>query len=174
MDSPDTWIWIWLVAAFVFAVGEMGSPGSFFLLPFAIGSLAASGLAFAGIGLVGEWMAFIGVSVASLVAMRPVARRLDQSDVDYGIGARRLIGQSAAVTQEIPGKGELGMVKVQREEWRAESLDGASIAHGTTVRVAEVEGTRVVVVPVHHPQTPPATPPRPGPPPSIPPQGADE
>lgn len=166
MDSPDTWIWIWLIAAFVFAVGEMSSPGSFFLLPFAIGALGAAGLAFADVGLVGEWIVFIAISLAALVAMRPLARRLDQSDADRGIGARRLVGQSAIVTQGIPGKGELGMVRVEREDWRAESLDGVPVPSGSTVRVAEVEGTRVVVVPIDR-AAPPITPPS-----TMPPQGA--
>jgi membrane protein implicated in regulation of membrane protease activity len=172
MDSPDTWIWIWLVAAFVFAAGEMASPGSFFLLPFAIGALVASALAFVDVGLVGTWSAFIGASLAALVALRPLARRLDQTDVDHGIGARRLVGQPATVIQEIPGTGELGLVRVQREEWRAESLDGAAIAPGTTVRVAEVEGTRVLVVPVGTPADTPPPPPQ-NPPFTTPPQGAD-
>jgi membrane protein implicated in regulation of membrane protease activity len=177
MDSPDTWIWIWLVAAFVFAAGEMASPGSFFLLPFAVGALVASALAFAGVGLIGTWSAFIGMSLATLVAMRPLARRLDQADVDHGIGARRLVGQAATVIQEIPGTGELGLVRVQREDWRAESLDGTAIAAGTAVRVAEVVGTRVLVVPVDsssHTRPPPITPPPPHNPPfTTPPQGAD-
>lgn len=168
MDSPDTWIWIWLIAAFAFAVGEMSSPGSFFLLPFAIGALGAAALAFAGVGLVGEWIAFIAISLATLVAMRPLARRLDQSNADHGIGARRLVGQSAIVTQEIPGKGELGMVRVEREDWRAESLGGVAVPSGSTVRVTEVEGTRVVVVPVDE-KAPPTIPPS-----TTPPQGADQ
>jgi membrane protein implicated in regulation of membrane protease activity len=147
MDSPEEWRWIWLVGAFLFALGEMGSPGSFFLLPFAAGALVASLLAFADIGLAGEWIAFIGISAASLAVLRPVARRLDLSDDDRGVGSRRLIGQSAVVLEEIPGRHELGLVRVHREVWRAESLDGSAISPGTVVKVAEIEGTRVLVLP---------------------------
>ena len=37
------------------------------------------------------------------------------------------------------------MVRVDREEWRAETVDGAPIAAGTIVQVVEVQGTRVIV-----------------------------
>ena len=147
MDSPEEWRWIWLVGAFMFALGEMASPGSFFLLPFAVGALVAALLAFADIGLTIEWIAFLGVSAGSLLALRPLARRLDLADDDRGVGSRRLIGQNALVLQEIPGHHELGLVRVHREEWRAESLDGSPIAPGAVVKVAEVEGTRVIVLP---------------------------
>jgi membrane protein implicated in regulation of membrane protease activity len=155
MESPEEWRWIWLVAAFLFAVGEMATPGSFFLLPFAVGALVATVLAFADIGLAGEWIAFVGFSAAALVAMRPLARRLDLNEDDHGVGSRRLIGQNAIVLEEIPGQHELGLVRVHREEWRAESLDGSSIPPGAAVKVAEVEGTRVLVSPVGRIAPPP-------------------
>lgn len=170
MESPESWVWIWLIAAVLFAVAEMSSPGSFFLLPFAAGALAASGAAFLEAGSVLEWIVFIGISAASFLALRPLARRLDSSTDDQGIGSRRLIGQTAVVTQAIPERGELGIARVHREDWRAESLDGTPIPEGTRVRVAEVEGTRVMVVPVDQP--PPSMPPDTTPP-TTPSQGAD-
>jgi membrane protein implicated in regulation of membrane protease activity len=160
MDTPETWRWLWLMAAFAFAVGEMASPGSFFLLPFAVGALVATVLAFAGVGLGVEWIAFVAVSVGALFALRPLARRLDLIDDDIGIGSRRLIGQTATVLQEIPGSGELGLVRVHREEWRAESMDGSAIATGSAVRVADVEGTRVIVSQVGEIASPPQSPPQ--------------
>jgi membrane-bound ClpP family serine protease len=45
----------------------------------------------------------------------------------------------------------MGLVRVDREEWRAESVDGAVIAQGATVRVADVQGTRLVVSPAGTP-----------------------
>jgi membrane protein implicated in regulation of membrane protease activity len=145
MDSPETWRWLWLLAAFVFAVGELASPGSFFLLPFALGALVATALAFGDVAVAAEWGAFAVVTIGTLLAFRPLARRLDLLDDDQGIGSRRLIGQTATVLHEIPGHGELGLVRVHREEWRAESMDGSAIPPGSAVRVADVEGTRVIV-----------------------------
>jgi membrane protein implicated in regulation of membrane protease activity len=44
-----------------------------------------------------------------------------------------------------------GLVRVGREDWRAQSLDGSAIAAGAVVRIVEVRGTRVVVHPVSSP-----------------------
>jgi len=145
MDTPEEWRWVWLVATAVFAIGEMATPGSFFLAPFAVGALVASLLAFADVSVGAEWVAFLAVSVATLAALRPVAHRLDRNALDHGVGARRLVGSRATVLEDIPGDAELGMVRVDREKWRAQSTDGTRIAAGTIVRVAEVQGTRVIV-----------------------------
>jgi membrane protein implicated in regulation of membrane protease activity len=145
MDSPEQWRWVWIIATAVFAVGEMTSPGSFFLAPFAVGALVAALLAFADVSVAVEWIVFLLVSVATLAALRPLARRLDRDALDHGVGSRRLVGTRATVLRDIPGASELGMVRVDREEWRAQSTDGTPIAAGTTVRVADVQGTRVIV-----------------------------
>jgi membrane protein implicated in regulation of membrane protease activity len=145
MDSPDDWRWVWIVATAVFAVGEMTSPGSFFLAPFAVGAFVAALLAFANVSVVVEWIVFVVVSIATLLALRPLARRLDRDAVDHGVGSRRLAGTRATVLRAIPGGDDVGMVRVDREEWRAQSTDGTPIPTGATVRVAEVQGTRLLV-----------------------------
>lgn len=156
MDDPEQWRWIWMVAAFVFLVGEMLSPGSFFLLPFAVGAGLAAILAFAGVDLVWQWVAFVGVSGAFVAGLRPLARRLDPGAAADGIGARRLIGEVGTILEAIDETGDEGRARVQREEWRAESVDGTPIAEGTRVRVVEVRGTRVVVWPVDAATVPPS------------------
>ena len=148
MDSPDLWRWLWLGAAAVFAIGEMLTPGSFFMAPFAIGAFVAAVLAFAGVSVPVEFAAFLAVSIATLLALRPLSRRLDREALDHGVGSRRLLGRPATVVQEIPAGGDVGMVRVDREQWRAQSVDGAPIPEGTPVRVADVQGTRVIVVPL--------------------------
>ena len=149
MDSPEDWRWVWIIATAVFAIGELTSPGSFFMLPFAIGALVATVLAFLGVDIVIEWRVFVGVSLAVLAALRPVAHRLNRSVDDTGVGSRRLLGQAAVVLREIPPGGDVGLVRVDREEWRAQSTDGSSIPIGTAVRVADVQGTRVIVAVVN-------------------------
>lgn len=146
METPEDWRWVWLIAGAVFAVGEMLTPGSFFLAPLAVGALVAAVLAFAGVSVAIEWVVFIVVSIITLRLLRPLARRLDRDALDEGVGSRRLVGTRATVLQAIPGNHELGLVRVDREEWRAQSTDGSPIAEGATVRVADVQGTRVIVV----------------------------
>jgi membrane protein implicated in regulation of membrane protease activity len=149
VDSPETWRWIWLAATALFVVGEVGTGGSLFLLPFAIGAFVATLLAFAGVGVLWEWLAFLGISIAALVATNSLRKRLDVEAPQDGIGARRMVGQPGRVVRELSGgPSGVGSVLVGREEWRAESLDGAPIPEGAVVKVVEVRGTRLIV----HPQ----------------------
>jgi len=146
MEEPESWRWLWLGTAVLFGIGEMATPGAFFLAPFAVGAAVASALAFADVPIAGEWAGFVGVSVAAFVAMRPLARRLDRDEDSDGIGSRRLIGKLGTVLEAIEPD-HLGMVRIDREEWRAEASDHSSLPAGTPVQVTQVEGTRVIVTP---------------------------
>jgi len=149
VNDPEVWRWIWLGTAVVFVLGEAAVAGSFFVLPFGVGAAAAALLAFAGVGVGLEWLAFVVVSGGSAAALRPIARRLDAGTPVLGVGAKRWQGETAVVLRDIPaGSAETGLVRVGREEWRAESVDGSAIATGTIVRVVDVIGTRLRVWPV--------------------------
>ena len=169
MDSgdPEVWRWIWLIAAVVFAVGEMALAGSFFLAPFALGAAAAAVCGFAGAGLVVQWAVFLGVSVGSFLALRPLARRLGASAPHPGVGSSRQVGQRARVIEPIDGEHEYGLVQLDREKWRAESQTGQVIPAGATVVVVEVRGTRVVVAPAEPVESPSGPPEQPPTPPSL-------
>lgn len=143
------WRWVWLCAAALFGAGEMASAGTFFLAPFAVGAVGAALVAFAGVSVGLSWVVFIALSVGSFAALRPLARRLDAAGGNpLGVGAGRLVGETGVILDAVPaGPGSVGLVRVGREEWRAESSDGSSIPKGTQVTVLEVRGTRVVVFP---------------------------
>lgn len=145
MGSPEFWRWVWLVTAVTFAVGEMAIAGSFFLAPFALGAAVAAALAFAGVPVSVEWLAFAVVSTAALVALRPLARRLDREGPVLGIGSHRQVGQVARVVVPIDPSTEGGTVLLGAERWRAESTDGLVIPVGSAVSVVEVRGTRLLV-----------------------------
>jgi membrane protein implicated in regulation of membrane protease activity len=162
LEDSELWRWIWLGTTALFAVGEMtAGAGTFFLAPFAGGALVATVVAFAGGGLAVQWAAFVVVSAVAFAAMRPLARRLDLDDSGEGVGAKRLVGQRAVVLEAIPGNHNLGLVQVHREEWRAESLDGLAVPVGEQVKVVEVRGTRVIVVPTSELGRPAPLPPAP-------------
>ena len=147
MDEPENWRWFWLVATVFFAVSELAVPGTFFMLSFAAGALVACILAFADVGVGLEWAAFVVVSAVALAALVPIGRRINAKQVEGGkVGSTRLNGRRAVVLQEIPsGPHSTGLVRVEREEWRAESVDGAPIDTGATVVVLRVDGTRLIV-----------------------------
>lgn len=165
VGSPELWRWVWLVAAGAFTIGEIAVAGSFFLFPFAVGALVAALVAFAGGSVALEWVLFVAVSAAAVGVMRPLARRLD-SRPQSRVGANRWVGTEGVVLREIPaGAGSTGVIRIEREEWRAESFTGEPIPLGSTVLVSRVDGTRLVVVPLDSPSTAPLDPgPDPGPP----------
>ena len=157
-SSPDTWRWIFLAVAVVFTVGEIAVAGSFFLLPFAVGALAGAIGAFLGLAVAIDWLVFVVVSAASSAVLWPLRRRLDSRTPRQAIGANRWVGREAHVLRDIPGgQGETGLVRLDREEWRAESMIGVPIRSGSTVLVSRVDGTRLVVLPLEEPSSlPPA------------------
>jgi membrane protein implicated in regulation of membrane protease activity len=66
----------------------------------------------------------------------------------HPVGANRWEGRTATVVDEIPGgKHATGLVRIDRETWKAETTNGVGVAAGATVLVTHVTGTRLVVSP---------------------------
>ncbi len=140
----EVWRWLWTGFAVVMAIGEMFTAG-FFLLPFAIGAGAAAVLAWIGVSVLAQWLVFFGVSLTSLAYLQRFIRHQDEAD-QPAVGANRWKGATGIVVRDIdPIDG--GIVRVEGEEWRA-ATEGITIPEGTKVRVVEVRGTRLVVVPL--------------------------
>jgi membrane protein implicated in regulation of membrane protease activity len=135
---------VFLVAGLALSGLEIVAPG-FVLLPFGLGAVIASIPGFLGASPLAQCLVFLAASLTFFLALRPVARRLNQSTADEGVGARRLVGARGVVLEEIPA-GDSGLVRVDRETWRAEAADESAIPSGTPVAVTEVRGTRVMVV----------------------------
>lgn len=148
VDDPENWRWWWLAAAVGLAIGELITPGAFFMVSFAIGAAFACMLAFFGVDVAFEWGAFVVVTALALFVLVPIGRRLSAVE-QASVGATRWSHRRGVVLQTIPGRpNETGLIRVEREEWRAESADGSEIAVGTTVAVLRVDGTRLIVEPV--------------------------
>ncbi len=151
-SSPETWRWIFLAVAVLFTIGEIAMAGTFFLLPFAAGALLAGLAGFLGAPVAIEWLLFVGASAVATSVLWPLRRRLDSRNPRAEIGANRWVGRQACVLRDIPGGiGETGLVRLDREEWRAESVMGVPIRAGSTVLVSRVDGTRLVVLPLEEP-----------------------
>lgn len=140
--ARELW-WVWMVVAAVFAVGEIFTAG-FFLLWFAIGAAVAGILTLLGFGMGWQLATFAIVSGALFVASRRFAERWTQKQPS-GVGADRFIGKTGVVLAQIDNLKATGRIRVERDEWRAESETGEVITPGTVVTVVRVEGTRMVV-----------------------------
>ena len=140
----EVWRWLWTCSAVVFSLAEVFTAG-FFLLPFAIAAAAAAVLAWVDVHILWQWLAFFVATVVSFVYLRRFVRR--QNDVEQPrVGAKRLIDAHGKIIERVDDDAMTGMVRIGGEEWRATSAEPIEI--DTRVLVADIDGTRLVVVPV--------------------------
>ena len=135
--------WVWMALAAVFVVGEMFTAG-FFLLWFGVGAAVAGILALLGLSFPWQLAAFVVVSGVMLAASRRFADRFSKKQPP-GIGADRFIGLTGLVLEEIDNASNTGQVRLQKEEWRADSETGEVIPVGARVEVVRLDGTHLVV-----------------------------
>ncbi len=95
----EEWVW-WMIGAGVLAVGEIFTL-SFFLGPIAVAAVAAAIAALAGAGLGIQWIVFIAVSAASLLVLRPIARRHLRTPGRLRSGTAALVGARAVVLERV-------------------------------------------------------------------------
>jgi membrane protein implicated in regulation of membrane protease activity len=140
----DPWV-IWLIAAVVFAVGEIATLG-FFLAPFAGGAVVAAIVSAAGGGDLISLVAFLLVSGVLLAALRPLARSHRRMPAQLRTGTAALVGRTAMVTERISNDDGTGCVKLEGESWTARSYDeDAVIEAGRRVHVMEIRGATALV-----------------------------
>jgi membrane protein implicated in regulation of membrane protease activity len=60
-------------------------------------------------------------------------------------GAERLLGKKGVVIVTVDNAETKGLVKVEGDEWRAESDDGGIIEKGEWIVVERIEGTRLII-----------------------------
>ena len=150
MENLQTWlIAIWIGAAVIFFVAEIFTAG-FFLMCFGVGAAGAALAAMFGVDPIWQLVIFVALSALTLVFVRPFATRVS-SKTTNGAGIDRVLGKRAVVTDAIDPLRGKGIVRVAQEEWRAESDDGERIPRDAEVEVTGVQGTRLIVKLVPHP-----------------------
>ncbi len=141
----DAWV-IWLVAAVIFAIGEIATT-SFFLAPFAIGAAGAAGVSLVGAGTTVAWIVFVVATAVSFALVRPIARRHLRQPAHTRTGTAALIGRSAMVAERIANDEGTGVVKLEGEMWTARAYDEDNVFEaGTKVEVIEIRGATALVV----------------------------
>ncbi len=140
----DPWV-IWIVAACVFAVGEIATV-SFFLGPFAGGAVVAAILSLAGAGWLVSSIVFLVVSVLLLLFLRPVARRHLRQGPTLKTGPAALVGRTAVVLETIANDEGTGSARIEGEVWTARAFDeDRVIESGERVHVIEIRGATALV-----------------------------
>lgn len=146
------WPWVWLGIAVVFAIVELTAlAGTFVLLPFALSAFVAALAGWYNAPIELQWAIFIlGGSALWALFWRYAKRFMAEHTNPEGVGADRLVGMIAIVTNQIDPDdvNRRGRVKVVGEDWGA-LVDGVGvIGEGSKVRVTSMSGTRVIVEPI--------------------------
>src|SRR2546421_2825174 len=137
------WV-IWAIVAVGLAVGEIFTPGLFFLGPVALAAVLAAAVAAAGAGVGVELIVFIAAAIASLAFLRPIARRHLHMPARLRTGTSALVGARGVAIERIDvhgGRGEIG----------GELLSGPAVDHaqviepGSRVEIVKIEGATALV-----------------------------
>ena len=135
---------IWAIVALALAVGEVFTPGLFFLGPVALAALASMIVALVGGGAVVQLVVFIAGSVASVGLIRPIAKAHLRVPAALRTGTAALTGAKAVVLQRVDTDG--GRVRIGGEEWSARAyMEGQVFEPGDRVEVVKIEGATALV-----------------------------
>jgi membrane protein implicated in regulation of membrane protease activity len=131
---------VWIICGVVLAALEMLVPG-LVIIWFGIAAVVTGILAFFVPNQYVQFGVFVVLSGALVLLSQRIARRITKPEPEP-VGANRMPGATGFVIADI-NPPDLGRVKVDGDEWRAEAA--IPLKSGTRVRVIKVEGTRLTV-----------------------------
>ena len=137
------WV-IWAIAAVLLALGELVTPGLFFLGPVALATIPALIVALLGGAAWLQVVVFILGSLATLAVVRPIARSHLRMPALTRTGTAALVGARAVVLERVDAFG--GRVRIGGEEWSARAyMEDQVLEPGARVEVAQIEGATALV-----------------------------
>lgn len=134
---------IWIGAIVVFGVAEAATAGLVSIW-FVLGSVAGLIASICGAQIWLQILLFIMVSIAALIATRPLVKHISKPDAAV-TNADRVLGGTARVTEKIDNTVPSGAVYIDGKTWSARSENGAVIKPDTLVRVVRMEGVKLFV-----------------------------
>jgi len=137
----DPMIWVW-AGVFVVTLLVEGISAGLISIWFSAGALVAGIATLLSAPLWLQIVLFIVVSGATLIATRPLARKLREQKEPTN--ADRNIGAEAVVLTPIEPH-TMGTVNANGLVWNAVDVDGGSISAGEVVIVKDIQGTKLFV-----------------------------
>jgi membrane protein implicated in regulation of membrane protease activity len=134
----------WAIAAVLLAVGEIFTPGLFFLGPVALAAVAGALTAAVGAAVWLQLVVFVAAAVGSVAILRPIAKAHLHMPSAIRTGTAALEGTKATVLVRVDAQG--GRVKIGGEEWSARAfMPDQVLEPGTRVEVVKIEGATALV-----------------------------
>jgi membrane protein implicated in regulation of membrane protease activity len=139
----SAWV-IWAIVAVGFAIGEVLTPGLFWLGPIALAAVLGAIAAAVGLGAGLQLVVFILASIATLGILRPIARAHLKMPHALRTGTAALVGARGLVLDRTDAHG--GRVKIGGEVWSARTFDETQVIEpGTSVEIVKIEGATALV-----------------------------
>jgi membrane protein implicated in regulation of membrane protease activity len=137
--------WIaWAIVAVGLAVGEIFTPGLFFLGPLAVAAVVSAIVGAIGAGIAIQVIVFAGASLAWVAVLRPLPCAHPRPPPALRTGTAALVGARAVVVQRVDDSG--GRIRLGGEEWSARAFVPDQVFEaGTSVEVAEIKGATALV-----------------------------
>ena len=134
----------WLILGVLFLIAEIFTP-SFFIMWFGIGSFAAMLVAFLfENSVLYQAIVFIVVSLIFVLFTRKMAQKMSGKPSRL-ISQDEMIGKDGVVSETITADGGKGLVRINKDIWRARSLKDQEILSGAKIKVIELKGVTVTV-----------------------------
>ena len=140
--------WHWIVFGLILALGEIATPGGFFLLFFGSAAIIVGLLDVAGVAqaLWVQLALFSILSIGSLVLFRGRLQQRLNLDSQLQPAVDQLVGEVGTVSGELP-PGAIGKVEVRGASWSARNASDVVLRPGTRCRVLAVDGLMLDVAP---------------------------
>ena len=139
-------VWVWLGLLALFVIVEAAT-ANLLTIWFAAGALAAFVSSFFVENIVIQIVIFVVVSLAVLLALRPIAKKYTRTK-KQPTNADMYINAEGVVTETISILNATGTVKVRGSVWTARSFnDEVVIPENTVVIVERIEGVKLIVKP---------------------------
>lgn len=140
-------IWqIWLLVAAVFVIIEIFTAG-FAVACFSVGCVFGCILAALELSLTWQVVAFAAGTFLAFVFVRPFVMKIIESRTnDNGVKTNmdNIVGKTAVVTERIE-EGGYGRVKIDGDDWKARTVDGAAAEVGEKVEIESFESIILTV-----------------------------
>ena len=139
--------WHWLVLGLLLMLGELVTPGGFYIIFFGIGAILVGLLA--GADLAGPaWMQLLLFSISSVAFLAIFrARLLTWMQIDPQLPpVDALVGQVAVATGRLD-PGAIGKVELRGASWSARNVSDAVVGPGGRCLVLRVDGLMLDVTP---------------------------
>lgn len=134
-----TW-WIWIIVGFILLIGEIITPGGFYIIFFGVGALIVGVLLLTGlpVSFALQMVIFTIVSIVFLLLFnKPLRRKFAKSENSEKVD--NIPGETVIAMEEIP-PGGFGKVELRGAPWNAYNHTDSPLAKGQRCKVESMDG----------------------------------